>query len=110
MVVSGFWQVFAVAAVGPVIVEALKLYRLRGRRIHDRYRRAQYWLLSVPIVPISGLIAAAQGTQDVPVLAALQLGATAPLLVGAWATGSSGQSGMLPQPARLTAWQLLSWH
>lgn len=110
MVLNGFWEVFLAAAMGPVLVEAAKFYRLKGERIQARYRKPQYWLLTLPMVPISGLIAAAQGTQDVPLLLALQLGTTAPLLIGAWASASSPrQAGVLPQPARSTAWQLLGW-
>ena len=111
IILNEWWQVFLAGAIGPVVVELVKLYRLRGVRIQRKYRKAQYWLLSLAILPISGLVACAHGTQNIPFTLALQLGATTPLLLGAYASGTpkSEEAGMVPQPESTTLWDLLSW-
>lgn len=111
MILNGWWQVFLAGLMGPVMVEFIKIYRLRGQRIKSKYRKAQYWLLTVPILPISGFIACAHGTQNVRLTLALQLGATAPLLIGTYASGKpkSQSYGIMPKPEKAMFLDLLSW-
>lgn len=115
MIVNGWWQIFMFGAMGPVIVEFIKIFQMaqRNRPILKKYGRWEYWLLMLAILPVCGLIACATtGTQKVPLLVVLQSGANPSLLLGAYASGTpkSRSSGLLPQPEGTTVWELLSWN
>jgi hypothetical protein len=92
-------------------VEVAKLAQMRDkRRIPRLYSRPRYWLLSIPLVVLGGFAAVVHGTDHVPLMTALQLGASAPLVFAALASarGSEG-AGLMPDVAPPSGWDLLKW-
>jgi hypothetical protein len=110
MVLHG-WQVFWAGTLGPVLVEIVKVSQMRKGRVARLYRRWQYWLLTLPLLPLGGIAAVIHGTESVSLATALQLGATAPLLIASWASGRSTESsyGLLPAQERTRWWDLARW-
>ena len=87
---NGIRDVFLGGALGPVLVELLKIAALGdGRKVAFRWRRISYWIGTFAIFVVSGIVTVLHGVQNVPLLTAVQLGTSAPLLVGAWASAKS---------------------
>ncbi|MDD5038920.1 MAG: hypothetical protein PHN78_06355 [Dehalococcoidales bacterium] len=84
MEISGFWVVFAVACGGGIAAEALKWFGLRDSPNTPQYvHSVKYWVLTVIMILIGGGLAPLYGTKDVNALLAVNIGASAPLIIGA---------------------------
>jgi hypothetical protein len=90
MELNGFYQVFGGGALGVALVELLKIASWRDLdTIADKYGKWRYWVCTLALVVASGVVAALNGVEQVPLVKAVQLGINAPALVGAWATASA---------------------
>jgi hypothetical protein len=84
MEISGFWVIFAVGCGGGIAAEALKWFGLRDSPNTPVYLRSvKYWVLTILMVLIGGGLAPLYGTKDVNALLAVNIGASAPLIIGA---------------------------
>lgn len=108
---NGIAQVFLGGMLGPVLTELLKLAKWRDKKqIEMRYLRASYWIATCALFLLSGLITVAHGVDRVPLMRAMQLGAAAPLLVGAWASGRNKSVRSIGDlKGRPSLWYLMSW-
>jgi hypothetical protein len=87
---NGSVQVFFGGVLGPFLVELVKLAAWRDRpTISLKYRKATYWIGTLALFLVGGIVTLAQGSEHVPLLRACELGAVAPLIVGGWATAST---------------------
>lgn len=110
---NGFLQVFVGGMLGPFLVELVKLSKWRnGREIAARYRQAGYWVATLSLLVLGGLVTSMHGVEHVPPLRAVHLGTAAPLLVGAWASAKSAAQwrGAAPgMTGRPSLRDLLAW-
>ena len=90
---NGFWQVFAGGMLGVVLVELLQLVSWRQTgKLTQNYRAPLYWISTGALLVVSGVVAALNGTEHVPILKALQLGLNAPALLAGYASGKSSRA------------------
>jgi hypothetical protein len=84
MIITSWWAIFLAAFCGGCIGEFLTLYeesrnspaaRVKGKR--DGY----YWLGSIGMALAGGFIAIAYGFKEVHIFAAINIGASAPVLI-----------------------------
>lgn len=113
-------QLLVFGCLGALFVEALKHVRkLQGRQLPDRFDI----LVSVILIGVGGGVAAIYQGQVQSMLIAAQVGASAPAIIGAWASGgpppSKGggtqagadssivllQTDFLPQVLRALSWR-----
>jgi hypothetical protein len=87
---NGPVQVFFGGMFGPFLVELVKLAAWSDKpTISAKYRKATYWVGTLALFLVGGIVTMAQGSDHVPLLRACELGAVAPLLVAGWATAST---------------------
>lgn len=78
LVLNGFWAVYAVGTFGGLLAELVILYQ--DRRKKKRYP-PEYWIITAFMILVSGGLAAIYGVSNVSAPLALQLGASAPLIM-----------------------------
>ena len=90
MTVSGAWEIFLAGAAGGVFVELLRWWKLRESPIiPDHARSLLYWSVTLLMIVAGGVLAVLYGTSDPKnVLMVVNVGASAPALIGALATAS----------------------
>lgn len=105
MQIEGFWQVFIVGALGGFAVEALRWWKISQSGNLPPYARSLlFWLLTLVMCLLGGMLAAFQGTAAQQAMAAFNFGASAPLLIGALAQKKEGgNGGGPPLPAAANA-------
>lgn len=79
MVLNGFWPVYGVGTLGAFLSELLAFYRQRNRK---RKYSPFYWIITALMIFAGGLVTVFYGDRNVSALLALQLGASAPLIIG----------------------------
>ena len=94
MQISGWWQIFAVGAFGGLLIEILRLWKIReSEKLPDYYGKALYWYITLAMVVAGGVLAVLYGFEgERQALMVLNIGASAPALIGALATPKSVQS------------------
>jgi hypothetical protein len=88
MMATTWWQVAIWGMVGPFLVELAKLATWHSvRQTMSRWRMPYYWVWFAAFVTLGGILSVLiLHTQPVQ---AVHLGATAPLIVAAWASADS---------------------
>jgi hypothetical protein len=85
MTISGTWQVFAVGAFGGVLLEALRWWKLREAELLPSYAVSRiYWLITIVMIVLGGVLAVLHGTDARSAFLVVNLGASAPALIGAF--------------------------
>jgi hypothetical protein len=86
MQLSGFWPVFLVGCFGGALAELIKWYSMRESDNLPRYAKLlRYWLITAGIVICGGVLATLYGTTRVNALLAVNIGASAPLIISSLA-------------------------
>ena len=86
MIVSGFWSIFLVGCFGGLMGEALNWYSLRNSPRIAAYRtKVRYWLTTVVMILIGGVLAALYGIEDRSAILVAHIGLTTPLIIKALA-------------------------
>src|SRR5438046_1015235 len=84
--ISGFWPVFLAGAFGGFLLEVLRWWRLREAMELPRYRTSLfYWTITAVMICTGGFIATLYGIETRSALMVVNLGASAPALIGALA-------------------------
>lgn len=113
MQLNGFWQVFAGGMLGVIVIELLQVasWRKTGKWVQN-YRDPAYWITTGCLLIASGFLAAVNGTEQVTLLKALQLGVNAPALFAGYASASDSvrkhrqkKAGFVAERKTLTPWQ-----
>jgi hypothetical protein len=82
MILSSWWAIFLAAAAGGCLGEFLTLYEeSRGDPDKQKRRTSRYWTMSVLMALLGGFVALAYGFKEIHVLAAANIGASAPVLI-----------------------------
>ena len=82
MNVEGGWPIFAVGCVGGLLAEFAGIWALRKEPVWPAYfSRARYWVISAIMVLLGGGLAVIYGMRQMPVFLALNIGASAPLMI-----------------------------
>lgn len=82
MILRSWWTIFLAATVGGCLGEFLTLYEeSRGSPDKQKRRTKRYWIMSTLMALLGGLVALAYGFKEIHVLAAANIGASAPLLI-----------------------------
>ncbi|HHT9126075.1 MAG TPA: hypothetical protein ACFYD6_09690 [Candidatus Brocadiia bacterium] len=89
MELNGFLQVFLGGMLGPVLVEFVKLAAWRdGAKIAEKYCQWSYWIATVALLFVSGIVVVINGVDHVTLKKAVQLGINAPTIVAVYANAS----------------------
>ncbi len=95
MEVNGFWLVFGLGFLGGLIAEVFGWYKLRTSPNLPAYSKSLiYWGITLLFIIIGGLLASLYGTTNVNAILAVNIGASAPLLIAALL----GTAPKLPEP------------
>jgi hypothetical protein len=87
MQISGFGQVFLAGAFGGLLIEILRWWKLRDAPELPAYRKSLfYWMITMVMICVGGVLATLYGIDDRNALMVVNLGASAPALVGAFAS------------------------
>jgi hypothetical protein len=87
---NGVFQVFLGGILGPALVELAKVISWgKAKKIAARYKRITYWIATLAVLIVSGTVTVIHGIDHIPILRAVQLGISAPLLVSAWANAAT---------------------
>ncbi len=82
MNVQGGWPIFAVGCVGGLLAEFAGIWALRKEAVWPAYLRlARYWVISGIMVLLCGGLAVVYGMSQMPIFLALNIGASAPLMI-----------------------------
>ncbi len=112
---NGFWPVFAAGGAGFVLLEMIQVasWRKTGKWAHN-YQSPGYWITAVCLFVVSGCGAAFNGTEQVTVIKAIQLGISAPALFAGFASASearrkhnANKAGFMAARETLSPWQRL---
>jgi hypothetical protein len=80
--VSGFWYVFGAGTFGGFIAEAVRWYKIRESKNYPSYIKSPlYWLSTLVMIFIGGFLASLYGIDQVNALLAVNIGASAPLII-----------------------------
>jgi hypothetical protein len=87
MEISGGWAVFGIGACGGILIELLRWWKIRENKRLPTYARSKfYWLVTFAMVLAGGGLAILYGyAEPRNALIVLNLGASAPALLGALA-------------------------
>ena len=83
MTVNGIW-VFVAGCGGGLLAEFAGIWALRKEDPKSwpaHYGQLVYWAISVGMILVGGFLAIIYGVHDMPVLLALNIGASAPLII-----------------------------
>jgi hypothetical protein len=88
MQVVGFWEVFLTGAGGGVVLELLRWWKLRYSPQLPAYSRSGfYWFVTLTMIIAGGALAVLNGfDQALSAFTVLNIGASAPALIGALAS------------------------
>lgn len=87
MEINGFWTVFSLGYFGGILAEALKWYRLRESPNLPHYAKSiRYWASTVVVAVLGGVLTTLYGVANVNAILAVNIGATAPLIISALAS------------------------
>lgn len=78
LTLEGFWSVYGVACFGALLIELYALYKKRTKLPKYPW---YYWPISAAMIAASGGVTVLYGTHNVNALLAVQLGASAPILI-----------------------------
>jgi hypothetical protein len=81
LVLNGVWPVWGAGAFGGLVSELYQLYKTRGKKAGRHYSVLD-WAVTIAMIPVAGAITALYGVSNVSGLLAMQLGASAPLIIG----------------------------
>jgi hypothetical protein len=85
MEVNGFWAVFVLGCLGGSLLEVLRWWQLRERQQLPIYARSvRYWAITVVMILLGGGVATLYGIESQNAIALVNLGASAPALIGAF--------------------------
>lgn len=94
MSATTWWRVAVAGMSGPLVVELAKLATWHnGRRTLAHWRNVVDWVALAAFVVLDGILAPLTWYSEgagVSVFRALHVGATSPLIVGAWASAETG--------------------
>jgi hypothetical protein len=91
MEISGAALIFVFGCLGGAAIELLRWWKLReGLELPAYARKPAYWFLTIAMIIVGGLIAMAYGTGKTNAILAMNLGASAPAIIGALATKPKG--------------------
>ncbi len=94
MTISGAGQVFVFGCLGGMLLELLRWWKLRTSVQFPVYARAPlYWLLTLAMIIAGGAIAAVYGSGTTSAILAMNVGASAPAIIGALAAPPDKMSG-----------------
>lgn len=86
MELNGFLQIFMAGCFGGLMAELLKWYGVRGNRRWPRYARTvRYWIITAIMIGGGGVLACLYGIKAVNAILAVNVGASAPLIVSSLA-------------------------
>jgi hypothetical protein len=86
MNIAGFWLTFLVGCFGGIMGEALNWYARRNSpRIAAYLRGARYWVTTIVMILIGGVLATLYGVEEKSAILVAQIGLTAPLIIKALA-------------------------
>src|SRR5258708_17477510 len=103
MSINGVW-VFVAGCGGGLLAEFAGIWALRKEDPASwpaYLRRVRYWIISVVMIVIGGLLSVMYGVHDMPVILALNIGASAPLIVQRLLTGAPSAVEAVPDDARV---------
>lgn len=91
MEITGTGQIYLFGCLGGAVVELLRWWKLRESDVFPAYAgRPVYWLLTVAMIGVGGLVAIVYGTESMSAVMAMNLGGSAPALLGALAKQPKG--------------------
>ena len=110
MELVGFWSLFLAGCFGGAVAELLKWFGMREREKLPTYARsALYWVVTALMVVCGGVLATLYGTQHVSAILAVNIGASAPLIVASLARTVAVPAGEPTRGARRsTSWSLIA--
>ncbi len=110
--ISGFWIVLTFGSFGGVLAEAWRWYKIRESPNLPFYLKSPlYWTVTVIMILVGGILACLYGTENVDAFLALNIGASAPLIISALAsTAPPPPKALQPrtEPVRKTIGELIS--
>jgi hypothetical protein len=92
VILHGFWQVFGAGVAGGLAAEVVALHELRRNVTSDlpQYLKSPfYWFISLLMVAIGGGLTCLYGIDEVQGLLAVNIGASAPLILRTLTTTAS---------------------
>jgi hypothetical protein len=104
MEISGEKLIFLFGCLGGVAVEVLRWFKLReSDKLPVYAQKPGYWVITVVMILIGGVIAIAYGTGKTTAILAMNLGASAPAIIGSLATQPKNTNGAEARPFLGTA-------
>lgn len=86
MVLNGLLEIFLGGAAGGLLAQLAHWYGLRESPNYPDYMKtAFYWIVTIAMIAAGGVLAVLYGTADVNALLAVNVGASAPLIIKALA-------------------------
>lgn len=87
LLLHGFWQVFGVGFAGGFAAEMLALYEMRHSSDLPVYLKSPfYWTISAVMILLGGGLTTLYGVAEVQALLAVNIGASAPLILRSLST------------------------
>lgn len=86
--ISGVWPILGLGMLGGLAIEVMRWWKLRTSEQFPQFARSPaYWLITASMIVIGGVLATLYGLDGRNPIAIVQLGASAPALLGAMASG-----------------------
>lgn len=86
MVLNGFIEIFLGGAAGGLLAQLANWYALRDSpNLPEYMKKTFYWIVTIAIIAAGGVLAILYGTTNVSALLAVNIGASAPLIIKALA-------------------------
>ena len=87
---NGVVQVFLGGSLGSVLLELIKIISWQDKKkLDEAYTRVIYWVATIGLFVLSGIVAVLNGIDHVKLLSAVQLGVNAPAIVAGYASAAS---------------------
>ena len=101
MQISGFGQVFLAGAFGGLLIEILRWWKLRDAAELPAYRTSPfYWSITIAMICVGGILATLYGIDNRSALMVVNLGASAPALIGALSSPGATKDSAAPRVMR----------
>jgi hypothetical protein len=82
--VTGIMEVFAIGVFGGCLAELAKWFKIREEPSFPGYAKSlKYWIITILLILTGGVLALLYGYTNVEALLALNIGASAPLIIAA---------------------------